>query len=273
MFGHGGLFRQENVEKRRVMSMREWAELCAKEELRAPGVDDVGLHARANAGGRTRRRTRRSAKRESETAEPDREAHAIKEEEEEAGDSVVHDGAAEHSLASPPNSIAGPLSPAAEQHTTEAQTSAEGAHSRDATGVPDDGQDEQPRDDTVAPEDTVGRHEEEEEEEEASGSKKPKGKRKRTNQSRQAREASLAERAAKDKDFLESFDPHSDWLPPNTTPFDYTPDFCRELERRYWRNCGLGKPAWYGADMQGAWQWLCVLCVNLSAGDRLAFHG
>ena len=84
MFGHGGLFRQENVEKRRVMSVREWAELCAKEELRAPGVDDVGLHARANASGRTRRRTRRSAKRESETAEPDREAHAIKEEEEEA---------------------------------------------------------------------------------------------------------------------------------------------------------------------------------------------
>lgn len=250
MFGHGGLFRQENVEKRRVMSMREWAELCAKEELRAPGVDDVGLHARANASGRTRRRTRRSAKRESETAEPDREAHAIKEEEEEAGNSLVHDDAAEQSLASPPNSTAAPPSPATEQDATQAQTSAEGADVRDATSPP---QDEQPGNETVAPGDTIVNHEEEEEDEDGeSGNKKSKGKRKRTTQTRQAREASLAERAAKDKDFLDSFDPHSDWLPPNTTPFDYTPEFCRELERRYWRNCGLGKPAWYGADMQGA---------------------
>ncbi|TFY51813.1 hypothetical protein EVJ58_g10367, partial [Rhodofomes roseus] len=79
MFGHGGLFRQENVEKRRTMSVREWAELCSKDELRAPGVDDVGLHARsanASAGASTRsrtRRTRRNTRRESETAEPDRE--------------------------------------------------------------------------------------------------------------------------------------------------------------------------------------------------------
>ncbi|KIJ46964.1 hypothetical protein M422DRAFT_164349, partial [Sphaerobolus stellatus SS14] len=27
--------------------------------------------------------------------------------------------------------------------------------------------------------------------------------------------------------------------------------FCRLLERMYWRNCGLGKP-WYGADMKGS---------------------
>lgn len=231
------------------MSMREWAELCAKEELRAPGVDDVGLHARANASGRTRRRTRRNAKRESETAEPDREMHAIKEEEKEAGDALVHDDAAEQSFASPPNSTTAPPSPASDQQATDGQTS-EDAVLRDATSPP---QDEQPRDETIAPGDTIAKHEEEEEdEEEELGNKKSKGKRKRTNQTRQVREASLAERAAKDKDFLESFDPHSDWLPPNTTPFDYTPEFCRELERRYWRNCGLGKPAWYGADMQGA---------------------
>ena len=136
MFGHGGLFRQENVEKRRVMSVREWAELCAKEELRAPGVDDVGLHARANASGRTRRRTRRSAKRESETAEPDREAHAIKEEEEEASHSVVHDGAAEQSLASPPNSTTGPPSPVADQRATVEQPS---VAPRDATEQLEDG--------------------------------------------------------------------------------------------------------------------------------------
>src|ERR1700680_3833114 len=50
MLGHGGLFRQQNVEKRRVFSVREWAELSNKEDRRAPGVDDIGLHyARRNA--------------------------------------------------------------------------------------------------------------------------------------------------------------------------------------------------------------------------------
>ncbi len=52
--------------------------------------------------------------------------------------------------------------------------------------------------------------------------------------------------------FYSSFDPHSAWLPPNTTPSDYTPEACRNLERIYWRTCGISAPAWYGADMQGS---------------------
>ena len=74
------------------------------------------------------------------------------------------------------------------------------------------------------------------------------------------REAQNAARAAKDTAFLESFKPLDDWLPPKTTNADYTPDFCRELERRYWRNCGLGKAPWYGADMQGA----CMIWLHCS---------
>ena len=73
-------------------------------------------------------------------------------------------------------------------------------------------------------------------------------------QSTQEREASKAKRARKDEEFLDDFDPHSDWLPPNTTSHDYTPEFCLKLERRYWRNCGLGRPAWYGADTAGTCQ-------------------
>jgi len=61
----------------------------------------------------------------------------------------------------------------------------------------------------------------------------------------------MAEKMAQDAAFLESFDMKTSWLPPNTLSEDYTPEFCKELERQYWRNCGLGKPAWYGADMQG----------------------
>jgi JmjC domain, hydroxylase len=52
--------------------------------------------------------------------------------------------------------------------------------------------------------------------------------------------------------FYGSFDPHSSWLPPDTNPSDYTPEACRNLERNFWRTCGIGTPAWYGADMQGS---------------------
>ncbi|KAJ3012006.1 hypothetical protein NUW54_g1999 [Trametes sanguinea] len=69
MLGQGGLFQQQNIEKRRVMSVREWAELCAKEDLRAPGVEEVGLHARA-ANGATRR-TRRSRKHREKSPQKD----------------------------------------------------------------------------------------------------------------------------------------------------------------------------------------------------------
>jgi hypothetical protein len=83
------------------------------------------------------------------------------------------------------------------------------------------------------------------------GDEKVKAKSKRVAQTRAAREASLAEKTALDATFIEGFDPHTGWLPPNTSPTDYTPDFCQKLERQYWRNCGLGKPPWYGADTQG----------------------
>lgn len=61
-----------------------------------------------------------------------------------------------------------------------------------------------------------------------------------------------SEKEKKDAEFFEDFDPHSDWLPPNTAPCDYTPEFCSKLERQYWRNAGIGKSAWYGADTSGA---------------------
>ncbi|KAF8493306.1 JmjC domain, hydroxylase-domain-containing protein [Gautieria morchelliformis] len=57
---------------------------------------------------------------------------------------------------------------------------------------------------------------------------------------------------ALDVAFLATFDPHKDWLPQGMVAEDYTPEFCRVLERIYWRNCSLGRAAWYGADMQGS---------------------
>ena len=238
MMGRAGLFRQQNIEKRKVMSVREWSELCSKEELRAPGVDDIGLHARAT-NGTAKRKTRRSARktREPETAEPEMTpAVRVKEEDEEyvaVSIGTIEDDDEEavvaNQLASPPDTADAttpiPVDGDGEEHSTRHSPQ---SHETSVLPTP-------PGDDVK--------------EEVHEGKSKPKGR--RNPHSKEAREAALADRAAKDAAFLENFDPHSDWLPPNTTSFDYTPEFCKELERRYWRNCGLGRPAWYGADMQG----------------------
>lgn len=210
MLGSGGLFRQENMEKRKVMSVREWVELCCKEEFRAPGVQDVGLHARsANSGAKpaAKPKARKGRKKEAvkaESAGPVMNDVVIKEEP--VDDYHLPAGpSTNHSVVSPPNSDRTAPSPIATDDEPKAKA-------------------------------------------------KPKAKGgKRAPQTRETREANLAERAARDGEFLETFEPHKDWLPANTKPSDYTRDFCQKLERQYWRNCGLGKPAWYGADTQGWW--------------------
>jgi hypothetical protein len=70
--------------------------------------------------------------------------------------------------------------------------------------------------------------------------------------SRARKQARDAAKVAQDSEFWESFDPDTNWLPPGVKASDYTPDFVSSLERMYWRNCGMGKPALYGADMAGS---------------------
>ncbi|KAL1942341.1 hypothetical protein VTO73DRAFT_6405 [Trametes versicolor] len=249
MLGQGGLFQQQNIEKRRVLSVREWAELCSKDEWRAPGVDEVGLHARAtNTNVKTR--TRRGRKqRASETAEP--EVHeepevAIKREEDEE-DEIDAEVAAK-ALISPPNSNR-TLSPPEQVEENANDTTAPEDQASSSTASASMkahhplAEEEEEEEEAESKQEEVGRDEEE---------VKPKTKGRRSAQTREAREAMMAERAAKDREFLQTFDPQSAWLPPKTNAGSYTTEFCKELERRYWRNCGFGKPAWYGADMQGS---------------------
>ncbi|EAU83432.2 specific transcriptional repressor [Coprinopsis cinerea okayama7 len=191
MLGSGGLFRQQNMEKRRIMSVREWAELCSKDEYRAPAKQDIGLQSRAERMAIPRGSRRTARKKESVPPEA-------------KSDKNYTEASRLSSVPSPPPSEAG---------DTPASGSAKREQSVDKS---------QP---------------------------KPKGK--RVAQTREARQANLAERALRDNEFIDTFDPHTDWLPPNTTADDYTPEYCQKLERHYWRNCGLGKSAWYGADTQG----------------------
>ncbi len=176
MLGQAGLFRQQNIEKRKTLSVREWVEFCSQQDHRAPGVEEIGHYARANVKAKTRKTRKSMLAAKADLADPDT---------------------------------------AGQVHVKEEPV--------------DEGFDFQLP--VAAP--------------------KPKAKGKRQPQPKLTKEEKEADRFEKDAAFLETFDPHADWLPPNTKPEDYTPEFCAKLERFYWRNCGLGKSPWYGADGQG----------------------
>ncbi|THH14745.1 hypothetical protein EW146_g5620, partial [Bondarzewia mesenterica] len=237
MIGRSGLFHQRNIEKRRIMSIREWVEQCNKEDWRAPGVDDVGLrHAPRNPSKPKSRRgkTKADATPTAETAE----VVQVKTEPEETSQGAPSTPPITplHLAPTPAVAVSSPdalddVIPNQQSETIDAD-------------IPSRAQ-------TV---DDLKEEEEEGTEDEEQPGKAPalKVKGRRQAQTREAKEAQLKEREAKDVAFLEDFDPVTDWLPPNTLPSDYTPEFCQKLERQYWRNCGLNKPAWYGADMAGS---------------------
>jgi hypothetical protein len=185
MFGRGGLFRQSNVERKKAMSIRDWVEHCAKDDYRAPGVNQVGLPGERKPPPPVQyrghgRRSKKEATPAAETPQPEE---------------------AETSIPSPPHSDKELRTTPVKEEKAEAE-------------VP-----------------------------------KPRG---RGRQTKEEKDAKAAEAAVLDEEFLKDFSPHEDWLPADTKPEDYTPEFCRKLERQFWRNCGLGKPAWYGADTEGS---------------------
>ncbi|KAF5348256.1 hypothetical protein D9756_010525 [Leucocoprinus leucothites] len=202
MIGRGGLFRQENLEKRKFMSVREWVELCKTDEFRAPGVQEVGKRRRRGNASAPVARTRRTKKKTepAESAGPD--GVTVKGELTDEARRLDEPGPSIPSAITPPSSTAAVNSP--QEQPTRTATNYSG--------------DEKP---------------------------KPRGRR---NQTKEQREANHA----RDVAFVDSFDPEKGWLPPDTKPSDYTAEFCQELERDYWRNLGLSKPAWYGADSQGS---------------------
>ncbi|KAF8263606.1 JmjC domain, hydroxylase-domain-containing protein, partial [Lactarius quietus] len=239
MFGHGGLFRQQNIEKRRVFSVREWAELCNKVERRAPGIDSVDLRHARRAAPPPPPKSR--AKRGERTRGDGTHAELAGPVPVPVIDKVLHDNNVASSIV--PKS---PNTPPLDDGDSKTYIPP-----ADADPSPDGLQSEQPTDVTSLP--TPDRPREEEESDDDDQDCKPQqAKAKRKWQTREMREAHLAERAAADAIFLKSFNPKTDWLPPNTRLEDYTPEFCKMLERQYWRNCGFGTPAMYGADMEGS---------------------
>jgi len=176
MIGSAGQFRQENVVKRKAMSIREWVEKCSLDDYRAPGVFE--LEGRSGTSGKLRRSKRGML--DDETPQVVR-AEEPQERTLDLGvDATIH----HHHHEPVPASLPKPKAP----------------------------------------------------------------KQART---KETRELAAAEKAARDDEFLDTFDPDTAWLPLDTKASDYTSEMCRSLERKYWRSCGIGKAPWYGADTQG----------------------
>ena len=222
MRGRSGLFRQQNVEKRRVMSVREWAELCAREEFRAPGVREVGLHARSHVPTRKPKKEKKKVDAQTpELAEPETAIGPKRKDEDEMDVDGINDVCVD----------------ATHEETSPLVKEGDSTVLAATSSTPIDT--------------TIQAKIDEDEALGTDGEALQNTKAKRAAQNREIREANLAERAARDADFLNTFDPHKYWLPPDTAASDYTFEFCQKLERQYWRNCSLGKPPWYGADTLG----------------------
>ena len=80
MLGISGVFRQQNIEKRKEMSMREWAEMCMKDEYRAPAVHEVGLKSAGENNPYERKTRRRRRKRDEEIEAEDMVKEELEEE-------------------------------------------------------------------------------------------------------------------------------------------------------------------------------------------------
>ncbi|EIN04471.1 JmjC-domain-containing protein [Punctularia strigosozonata HHB-11173 SS5] len=202
MLGGGGLFRQTNVGRRKMMTVKEWFEYCSKDEYRAPGVEEIGpysAHRTTRTSGRTTRRGR--------TAKAEPQEPVVK-------DEPMDDSAS--ALLSPPRSTRNLSTPAVADEEVAIL-------------------------DNPPPEFSP-----------PSAETKKKARARRAAKNKEAKDAEHAAKMAANAEFVKSFSAHKDWLPPKTSPESYTPEFCRELERHYWRNLGLGKPAWYGADTAGS---------------------
>ncbi len=68
-------------------------------------------------------------------------------------------------------------------------------------------------------------------------------------------------------EFYQNFRPTEDWLPPDTKVEDYTPEACATMERKFWKNIGLGEPSWYGADLQGTSTSFTAIPADLRTGS------
>lgn len=233
MNGSEGMYHQKNMEKRRTYSVREWADLSMRTDLRAPTRDELGRNANPNPNGTMATRTRGT-----------RSGRASRANGEHVTATALEEAASRLPTPAPEDNEGG----------KEAGTPGDGEHrSIKAKSEPpeDEDEDEAAEDEkgikslptppgTVA--DSPGESHDNKTDEKADAAAT----------ARSRKRARLEERHAKDEEWLKTFDPATHWLPPGLKAEDYNPEFCQLLEKVYWRSCGLqGKKPMYGADLEG----------------------
>ena len=189
------------------MSVREWAELCTRDDLRAPTITEA-QGGRRHAPMSTRPRPKRGQDSEgAEEQQPELPEGSVDDHEDSKAEGSTPNTTVDDDVDTPmeENKTDGAVDPAASLPTPPHTTTPSDALPSTPSTTP---------------------------------------AKRSTTERKEAKDAL-------DAAFLATFDPHTDWLPRDMTAQDYTPEFCRTLERIYWRNCSLGKPPWYGADMKG----------------------
>ncbi|KAG8816801.1 hypothetical protein FRC18_000813 [Serendipita sp. 400] len=227
MLGISGIFRQQNIEKRRVYSLREWFEVGMSQDFRSPGREEVY---------RDRSKTQIRKGRASKGMEDSRKVSEIPLphnqliEEHKSPIQEVKSSKTAGGLEVGPDHhspLSAPTHPAAVREDIDI----EGGEMDDEKG--------QPPVDTNLPDLN------------AEAARLAKEQKALFAKERKAARAAL--RSDLDSSFISTFDPTNSWVPPGSSAEDFSsPEFAAAIERAYWRSCGVGKPAMYGADLPGS---------------------
>ena len=228
MLGQAGLFRATNVEKNknRPLSVKEWFEKCNNGKFKGPGPKDVDMTLdRDSAAVRT--------KRAEEAKETKRKKDVMREKRKAAMARKAERKAKQES---------GACSATRDEETTETTTAATDQHEDDVDPTSLD-----LIENSVPALDPSSHH-------------SPQSSTEESAKTPDSNHAALPDPAINEThdhpsdpvgDWYKNFNPNRAWLPNDTSPEDYTPEACANLERRFWKTMGLGEPGWYGADLQG----------------------
>lgn len=256
MVGISGLFRQQNIEKRRVYSLREWVELGMSDDFRTPGKEEVQRDLKRGVAGTGRRpRTKKGlaeasiassspasfvpTPEDNQTATPNESHYA-----EDLDHSMdTRDTAPDTSATNSPREASVLVDSGHSPNKQEQQVAGEPSapiHTAEGANISNDTQTSDLNPDLSL----------------EAGAQNPPLDAAALQKAALARQRKAARAALKndlDATFINTFDPSTSWLPAGCTEEDYqSPEFVAGLERLYWRSCGVGKAAMYGADLPGS---------------------
>ncbi|KAG8808761.1 hypothetical protein FRC17_003793, partial [Serendipita sp. 399] len=221
MVGISGIFRQQNIEKRRVYSLREWFEVGMSEDFRSPGKEEV-YRDRSKMQVRKGRLSKITGESRKTSEAP-------------GFDNETSGGQENRNVTLKSGKKDGDSKVDRQRHSPSAPSKGHEYPHEDG----DDTEEEKLEIHNPLPS--------------ADEEAIRLAKEQKASLAKERKAARAALRSDLDSSFISTFDPTKAWIPPGSEAEDFSsPEFAAALERLYWRNCGVGKPAMYGADMPGS---------------------